>query len=161
MFESCSNLLPVLVTASLSIDDRRASSSASGCPWEDSQEDCQHYSFTGVPQLRDIIEGEYHKLRCDPSRQQCVIFDHVTDEDVVQIDEAGLGKHIRLSHYSDRQLLIIRISPSLLHHSSSWSLALAVRDKVLEMGVPRSEFRACGAARYAGARLFKERDSSF
>jgi len=113
--------------------------------------------------MRKIIKSQCNKLQMSYSDQQYLIFKPVGVEDLAKIDRArdSVGKHIRMAHYADSNLLIVKLMPSLEHEAAVVNLVKRL-DRILAlMGVPPDEFYGCGAARYSAGNSSKEGDSAY
>jgi hypothetical protein len=111
--------------------------------------------FIGIADMRKAIKARSERLRKGDSEQQYLVFARVRAYDFPKIDAArnSMGQHIRLTHYTDTDLLIVKL-PSAKHESAHVNLANKVVAAVTRMGIPDGEF--CGL----GATLFKVRNSS-
>src|SRR4051794_3226830 len=67
--------------------------------------------FVGIANMQKAIKAQSEKLRKGDSEQQYLIFARVRVNDLPKIDAAriSMGKHIRLTHYTDTDLLIVKL----------------------------------------------------
>ena len=104
-------------------------------------------------------------LQAGDSNQQYLVFKPVTEVDLGKIDRArnsnGIGKHIRMTHCLDSNLLIIKLMPSAEHEAAHGNLAKKFLFKIARMGVPENEIYYVGATRIYGRSVSKEGDSAF
>src|SRR5207248_5099824 len=86
----------------------------------------------------------------------------VTVDDLAKIDRArnSIGKHIRLAHYTDRDLLIVKI-PTAQHEAAHLGLGNKLVCNVARMGIPNGELHPVGATTFYGRKSSKEGDSSY
>lgn len=66
-----------------------------------------------------------------------------------------------MSFYADIDLLIVKVMPSVAHHTACGLLSEDFRFKLQAMGVPRGEFVPIGSARYQGSRSFREPNAGY
>src|SRR5271163_5287871 len=120
----------------------RSSGSTSSAPVETSslerQVDSPTYRFTGIPDLRGRVDSQSKTLLAGRTTQQYLIFRGVTTDDLARIDRqrASIGKHTRMTHYTDTDLLVIKLMPSKKHEAAHTTLAEVVIDKLRGMGLP-------------------------
>src|SRR6266516_5470358 len=69
--------------------------------------------FDGIANMRKIIDSQSDKLQAGAS-DQYLIFQPVTTKDIAKIDRER-RKDIRITHYADTELLIIKLMPSSEH----------------------------------------------
>ena len=121
--------------------------------------------FVGIKDMQKAIKAQYEKLRKGDSEQQYLIFARVRVNDLPKIDAArnSMGKHIRLTHYTDTDMLIVKL-PTAAHESAHSNLAKRVVIALTRMGTPglvEDEFYSVGATTYHGRNSSKEGDSSY
>jgi hypothetical protein len=118
--------------------------------------------FVGIADMQKIVQERSKELEAGASNQY-LIFQPVTSDDLVEIDRerASIGKHSRMTHYTDTHLLIVKLMPSATHEGAHVNFANNVLVKVVRMGVSVNEFFGLGAARFSGPNSSKEGDSSF
>jgi len=82
-------------------------------------EDISIQPFVGIANMRRIVKGQYDKLLKDDSDQQYLIFARVGLDELAKIDHTrnSIGKHIRMAHFPDIDLLIVKI-PTAPHESA-------------------------------------------
>jgi hypothetical protein len=128
-------------------------------------EDIYPPKFSGITHIRRAIKYHSDKLQKGDSNQQYLIFTHVSVDDLTKIDHArnSIGKDIRMTHYTDIDLLIVKL-PSVMHEKAHVNLAKRVVIALARMGTPglaEDEFCGVGAARFRGRRSSKEGDSAY
>jgi hypothetical protein len=118
--------------------------------------------FIGILNMRKIVKSQYDKLQKGDTDQQYLLFKPVGAYELIKIElvRDSIGKHIRMAHYTDTDLLIVKL-PLLEHEAAHGNLAKKVIIKLDRMGVPEEEFYYVGAARFCGCRSSKEGDSSY
>jgi hypothetical protein len=118
--------------------------------------------FVGIQKMREIVKRQSDKFQRDDSGQQYLIFTRVCVDDLAKIDRArnSIGKGIRMTHYTDIDLLIAKL-PSAVHERAHGNLANKVVTAVARMGIPDGELDFVGASRFRGRRSSKEGDSAF
>jgi hypothetical protein len=117
--------------------------------------------FIGVPNIRKFVNLQYDSLQKGDTDQQYLAFRPVTVDDLAKIDRArGSIGHIRLAHYTDTDLLIVKI-PTAQHESAHLGLGKKLILKVARMGIPDDELHTVGATRFHGHKSSKEGDSSY
>src|SRR5271156_5837115 len=118
------------------------------------------YRFTGIPGLRKCVDSQSNALLAGHTTQQYLIFRGVTKDDLAQIDRqrASIGKHIRMTHYTDTDLLVIKLMPSGKHETAHTTLAEVVIDKLRGMGLPIRSLISTGAKQCVGRNSSKEGD---
>ena len=123
--------------------------------------DAPTYQFTGIPDLRKRVRSLTDELAADRTTKQHLIFRGVTTELLAEIDHqrASIGKRIRLTHYTDTDLLIVKV-PSAKHEQAHLSLSDEVNHK-LGMGLARRSMWSCGSTKYTGFSSSKEGDSTY
>ena len=112
--------------------------------------------------MQKAIKAQSEKLRKGDSEQQYLIFARVRAYDLPKIDAArdNMGKHIRLTHYKDTDLLIVKL-PTAEHESAQGNLANKVVAATVRMGIPDGEFHFVGATTYRVRGSSKEGDSAY
>jgi hypothetical protein len=125
-------------------------------------EDVNIQPFVGVPKMRSIVKSQYDRLQKGDTDQQYLAFKPVTVDDLAKIDRArgSIGKHIRLAHYADIGLLIVKI-PTAQHESAHGNLGNRLISKAVRMGIPDAELHYVGATRFHARKSSKEGDSSY
>jgi hypothetical protein len=118
--------------------------------------------FVGIADMRKAIKAQSEKLRKGDSEQQYLVFARVRANDLPKIDAArdSMGKRIRLTHYTDTDLLVVKL-PSAKHESAHVNLANKVDRAVARMGIPDGEFYGLGATKFEGRYSSKEGDSTY
>jgi hypothetical protein len=121
--------------------------------------------FVGIADMRKVIKAQSEKLRKGDSEQQHLIFARVRASDIPKIEAArdSMGKHIRLTHYTDTDLLIVKI-PTAEHESAHRNLAKRVVITLDRMGTPglaEDEFHSVGATTFHTRNSSKEADSAY
>ena len=118
--------------------------------------------FVGIENMRRIVKSQSDKLEKGDSHQQYLVFRPVTVDDLAKIDRArnSIGKGIRMTHYTDIDLLIVKL-PSAVHERAHGNLATDMIEKVVLMGMRARELDFVGASRFRGRRSSKEGDSGY
>jgi hypothetical protein len=101
--------------------------------------DVPTYRFTGIPDLRKRVGSQSNALIAGRINQQYIVFRGVTKDDLAKIDHqrASIGKHTRMTHYTDTDLLIIKLMPSKKHEAAHIALADEVNDEFRGLGLPK------------------------
>ena len=76
--------------------------------------------FVRIANMRKIAKSQSDKLQAGDSNQQYHGFVPVTESDLVRIDRVrfSIGKHTRMAHYIDTNLLIAKLMPSVEHQGT-------------------------------------------
>jgi hypothetical protein len=137
------------------------SSSVETSPLE-GYEDAPIYQFTGIPELRKWVGSQSNALVAGRITEQYLVFRGVTKDDLAQIDHrrASIGKHTRMTHYTDTDLLIIKLL-SAEHEAAHATLAEDINRKLEGMGLPKRSLFPFGARRSFGPNSTKEGDSTY
>lgn len=127
------------------------------CP--SGQEYTELHQFTGIANLRKVINA----LQQGISNQQYLCFRPVTEEDLAKIDNArdSIGKHLRMTRYTDTNMLIVKLMPSEEHESAHLTLGMKLILKVIAIGMIDKDLRPVGATRYRRNTSSKEGDTSY
>ena len=127
------------------------------------QVDAPIYQFAGIPDLRKHVDSQSNALVAGYTTQQYLIFRGVIKDNLARIDRqrASIGKHTRMTHYTDTDLLVIKLMPSGEHEAAHITLADEVNDKLRGMGLPKRSLIPLGAKRYVGTNSSKEGDSTY
>jgi hypothetical protein len=121
--------------------------------------------YEEIPNMRKIVKSQYNKLEKGDSAQQYLVFERVGIDDLAKIDHIrdspsnSLGKRTRMTHYTDRGLLIVKL-PTAEHEVAHGELAKEVVIKLIPMGalgVLAREFHYIGATKFTGRRSSTER----
>jgi hypothetical protein len=125
--------------------------------------DAPIYRFTGIPDLRKHVRLQSDTLLAGRTSQQYLVFLGVTKKDLARIDRqrASIGKHTRMTHYTDLDLLIIKLMPSAEHETVHIALSDEVNHKLEGMGLPRRSLVGLGATTCVGHNSSKEGDSTY
>jgi hypothetical protein len=152
----------VRISNSSSSSSSRATSLASQL---EALEGVKIHPFTEITNLQEIVDAQIEELQSWESDQQFVIFDHVTEAVLDEIDherEHGrVAKCTRMTHYTDTNLLIIKLMPSVPHEEAHLCLAGELPLRAQAMGVHKRELRPVGASRFRGNSSSKEGDSAY
>ena len=118
--------------------------------------------FVGIENMRRIVKSQSDKLQKGDSEQQYLVFTRVSVDDLAEIDRARnkIGKGIRITHYTDTNLLIVKL-PTAEHESAHGNLATGMIEKVVLMGIPARELQFVGATRFRVRGSSKEGDSAY
>ena len=75
--------------------------------------------------MRKAIDYQSKRLQKGVSNQQYLVFRPVTEIDLAEIDIArnSIGKHTRITHYTDTNLLVVKLMPSAEHESTHYASA--------------------------------------
>jgi hypothetical protein len=125
-------------------------------------DDAPIYQFTGIQDLRKYVQLLADKLIAGHTTEQYLVFQGVTKDHLAQIDDqrASIGKGIRLTHYTDIDLLIVKV-PTAEHEQAHLSLSDEVNHKLEGMGLPRRSMWSCGGTTYTRSSCSKEGDSTY
>jgi hypothetical protein len=120
------------------------------------------YQFTGIPDLRKCVQSLADELVAGRTTKQYLVFRSVTKDHLAQIDHqrASIGKGIRLTHYTDTDLLIVKV-PTAEHEQAHLSIFYKVNDILRGMGLPGLSLWPCGGTTYHGPSSSKEGDSTY
>jgi len=121
------------------------------------------HPYIGIPDLRKGVESLSTALMAGRTNQQFLVFEGVTKDDLAQIDSkrASIGSHTRMSHYTDSNLLIIQLMPSVEHELAHGNLGDQVKVTLVAMGIKPNNFGRVGAGKYSGPRSSKEDDTAY
>jgi len=143
-------------------------------------EDVCPHRFIGIANMAKIVKSESYRLQAGDSAQQYLIFRPVTEGDLVKIDSArdSIGKHTRMTHYADADLLIVKLMPSAKHEGAHRSFAEDFVCKLTRIGIlkhelvaedfvyaripiPNRELFNLGSTRFYGPHSSKEADTAY
>jgi len=126
-------------------------------------EDVNIQPFVEIANMRKIVKSQSDKLQTGDSNQQYLVFRSVTEDDLAKIDCArhNIGKHTRMTHYTDTNLLIVKLIPSASHEGAHLSLATELVVKVIGMGISHRELYGLGGTRFHSRNSSKEGDSAY
>jgi hypothetical protein len=113
--------------------------------------------------MQKAIDFQSQRLQEGVSNQQYLVFKPVTKADLAEIDCArnSIGKHTRITHYTDANLLIVKLMPSAEHQSAHLTFGMELAAKVIRMGMSYRELYPFGGTRYLGHTSSKEGDSCY
>jgi hypothetical protein len=153
---------PVKPTSSSSTHVSTNSSPVETSPLKE-QPDAPLYQFTGIPDLRKRVRSQSNELVAGRTNQQYLVFQGVTKDHLAQIDRqrAIIGKHTRMTHYTDTDLLVIKLMPSAEHEAAHITLADEINRKLEGMGLPRRSLYGLGGKTCVGPNSSKEGDSTY
>jgi len=119
--------------------------------------------FIGTGDMKRAIKSRSKKLQAGSSSNQYLIFRPVTMDDLEKIDRERhtIGKHTRMTHYTDTDMLVVKLMPSTKHEAAHLSFAEEWTDRVKAMGLTRRDYLPLGAGRFCGRRSSKEGDSAY
>ena len=125
-------------------------------------EGIETHPYVGIANMRRIVKLRYDELQRGDSAQQYLTFMRVSVDDLAKIDGARnrIGKYIRLTHYTDEDLLIVKL-PTAKHERAYFNFAKKVIFKLARMGMPEDEFDFVGATTYYGHNSSKQGDSAY
>ena len=117
----------------------------------------------GIPNLRACVMAQSAELLAGRSNQQYLVFRGVTEYDLGKIDRerASIGKHTRMSHDTDDDLLVIKLMPAAEHENPHITLGIDLVLALVGMGLPRRCIYALGGTRFHGRNSSKEADSAY
>jgi hypothetical protein len=112
--------------------------------------------------MRKVIDSQSKKLQEHVSNQQYLVFRPFTEVDLAKVDKVrnSIGKHTRMTHYTDTNLLIVKLMPSATHESAHLSLSTGLIVRMIRMGMSEFDLRPLGGTRFPGRMSSKEGDSS-
>lgn len=69
------------------------------------------------------------------SREECISFEPVTLSELAEIDDEPrrIGEHVKIGHYADQNLLVVKLMPSVLHQVTHRNFCDFIRDKCVAM----------------------------
>jgi hypothetical protein len=157
-----SGYTPITMSKSLSSDTTISTSLAEALPLE-GLEHIDISRFVGIAKMRKAIDLQSIRLQEGVSNQQYLVFQPVTEVDLAKMDRIRhtIGKHTRMTHYIDTDLLIVKLMPSAKHQLAQLSFGIELVDKVRGMGMSHRELCPFGGTRYLGNISSKEGDSSY
>jgi hypothetical protein len=125
-------------------------------------EDAPIYKFTGIKDLRKCVQLLSDKLVAGHTTEQYLVFWGVTKDQLTQIDHqrASIGKGIRMTHYTDTDLLIVKV-PTIEHETAHTTISYKVNRKLEGMGLPELSLWPCGSTTYHASGSSKEGDSTY
>jgi hypothetical protein len=125
--------------------------------------DVPSYGFTGIPDLRKHVKSQSKALVAGRTTHQYLTFRGVTKDHLAQIDRerASIGKHTRMTHYTDIDLLIIKLMPSGKHEAAHVIFSDEVNRKLEGMGLPKRSLFGFGSRTCVGPNSSKEGDSTY
>jgi hypothetical protein len=120
------------------------------------------YQFTGIPDLRKRVKLLADKLVAGRTTEQYLVFRGVTKDHLAQIDHqrTSIGKGIRMTHYTDIDLLIVKV-PTIEHETAHTTISYKVNRRLEGMGLPELSLWPCGSTTYHGSSSSKEGDSTY
>jgi hypothetical protein len=126
-------------------------------------EGLEGYQYKGIRNLREHVNSQSTALMAGRTNQQYLVFRGVTKDELAKIDSkrASIGKHTRMSHYTDSNLLIIKLMPSGKHQISHLTLHLKIRNALIRMGLPDDALTPVGATTFTCPHSSKEGDSGY
>ncbi|OCK92944.1 uncharacterized protein K441DRAFT_568394 [Cenococcum geophilum 1.58] len=121
------------------------------------------HQYIGIPNLRRCVRAQSAELQAGRSNQQYLVFEGVTKDHLGKIDHerASIGKHTRMSHDTDADLLVIKLMPAAKHESAHLLLARRLEFALVRMGLPEDCLYPLGGTRFHGPSSSKEADSAF
>ncbi|KAL1998618.1 hypothetical protein VTN02DRAFT_5884 [Thermoascus thermophilus] len=95
-----------------------------------------------------------------------MVFEGVTKEDLTEIEKArddhsSMGPSVRMTHFADRALLIVKLMPSIKLETPHRSLGEDMIRALVRMGTPDRELTAVGAGKYETPASSKQGDSAW
>jgi len=122
------------------------------------------HQYTGIRKLKDRVNSQSIALMKGRTNRQFLIFRGITKDDLAEIDSkrVSIGRQIRISHYADDNLLIIKLMPLTKHERAHLTLFLKIRDQLVAMGLSDETLAPAGATRLTSrTRSSKEGDSGY
>ena len=121
------------------------------------------HQYIGIPNLRRCVRAQSTELQAGRSNQQYLVFQGVTEYHLDKIDHerASIGKHTRMSHDTDDDLLVIKLMPAAEHENAHITLGMDLVLALIGMGLPRRCIYALGGTTFRGRNSSKEADSAF
>jgi hypothetical protein len=82
------------------------------------------HPYVGITNMQKMVQFQSGQLEEGKSNQQYLAFNRVTETILAKIDDdrSGIGKATRLNHFTDTDLLIIKLMPSLAHEQAQYVL---------------------------------------
>jgi len=126
-------------------------------------QDVPIYQYIGIQNLRRCVKAQSTELQAGRSNQQYLVFQGVTKDHLGKIDHerASIGKHTRMAHDTDADLLIIKLMPSAKHESVHLSLARRLENAFTRMGLSEDCLFPLGGTTFYGPTSSKEADSAY
>ncbi|OCK74075.1 hypothetical protein K432DRAFT_430233 [Lepidopterella palustris CBS 459.81] len=126
-------------------------------------QDVPIHQYTGIRNLQQRVRSQSAKLLAGCSNLQYLIFRGVTKDRLAQIDSkrASIGKHTRMTHYMDTDLLIVKLMPLAKHETAHLTLADDLRSTFVRMGLPIHSLHPLGGTTFFGPTSSKEGDSAY
>src|SRR6266487_1030696 len=83
-------------------------------------ENCYIHRFVGIANMQKIVKSQSDMLQAGDSDQQYLVFRPVKKDDLDKIDRTrhGKGRNIRMTHYTDEDLLVVKLMPSAKHEAA-------------------------------------------
>ena len=121
------------------------------------------YQYKGIRSLQSCVKSHDAQLMDGRSNQQYLVFYRVTKDDLAEIDNkrARIGKHTRMTHYTDIDLLIVKLMPSAEHEIAHLTLSQEIVAALLRMGLRTTRFVPIGATKFSPPNSSKEGDSAY
>ena len=118
--------------------------------------------YKGWADMRNTVNGLSKALQLGTTEKQFLAFGQVTWEDLAKIDASrtGIGRHTRMTCYTEFELLIVKLMPSVKHEAAHRCFSENFVYKIRVVGVPRTGFYPLGAGRFEGYISSKEADSA-
>jgi len=125
--------------------------------------DIQIYHYKKIQDLRERVDSQSAALMDGRTNQQYLVFIGVTKGDLEKIDRqrASIGRHTRLSHYTDGNLLVIKLMPSAKHEGAHLTLSRKLDRRFASMGLPEDCLYPVGSTRYERPNSSKEGDAGY
>ncbi|KAF2180467.1 hypothetical protein K469DRAFT_447957, partial [Zopfia rhizophila CBS 207.26] len=94
---------------------------------------------------------------------QYLVFRGVTKGYLNTIDckRASIGKHTRMTYYTDTSLLIVKLMPSVKHELAHLTLAEDLKLALIGMGLPKRCLNPLGGSKFSGPNSSKEGDLAY
>lgn len=120
--------------------------------------------FHSIRQLQKIVTSCSNELQAGSTNQQYLVFLHVTNDQLAKIDHkrASIGKHIRMTHHTDTNALIIKLMPSVEHELAHTCLADQLTYQLIRMGISFDGLLSnMAGSRCSGPSSSKEADAAY
>ena len=126
------------------------------------------HEFKDGKQFRKVLDKQYKRLRANvktnPARfSQFLVFKSVTTETLRELDTSSELKSVRISHYPESQLLVVKIMPSIPHEGAHRELGRDIERAIEKMELKSSAFYCVGGGRYfnTSTGVAKEADTAY
>lgn len=122
------------------------------------------YVFRSIRQLQKIVTSCSNELQAGSTNQQYLVFLHVTNDQLSKIDHkrASIGNHIRMTHHTDTNVLIVKLMPSVKHELAHTYFTDQLTYQLIQMGIKFDGLLSnMAGSRCSGPRSSKEADAAY